>query len=141
MGQCLDKGEGVDFDKAAAAGWYKEAADGGDDDAQHNIAVCYDRGRDGVGMNKGLAVGPGWASPPPGPFPTGTLVVPAPVPLPESSPIVLSFICMSTRAARGPGAGTPARALAPKSVSPLPQSILRQILHFTSRHVFLSCPN
>jgi hypothetical protein len=44
LGECFDKGEGVEVDKAQAAFWYRRAANQGDVEAQFRVGVMYAEG-------------------------------------------------------------------------------------------------
>jgi ribosomal protein L32 len=44
LGECFDKGEGVEEDKAQAAFWYRRAANQGDMEAQFRVGVMYAEG-------------------------------------------------------------------------------------------------
>ncbi len=41
LGQCYEKGLGVEIDSAAAVQWYTKAADQGDPDALYSLGLCY----------------------------------------------------------------------------------------------------
>lgn len=41
LGQCYEKGFGVEIDSAAAVQWYTRAADQGDPDALYSLGLCY----------------------------------------------------------------------------------------------------
>ena len=49
LGVCLDRGEGVAApDYPAAAGWYRSAAEAGDENAANNLSNMYTAGRGGA---------------------------------------------------------------------------------------------
>ena len=55
LGNCYDKGKGVEKDYAEAVKWYRKAAEQGIALAQYNLGVCYDNG-DGVAKDYAEAV-------------------------------------------------------------------------------------
>lgn len=41
LGQCYEKGLGIDIDSAEAVKWYTKAADQGNADAMYSLGLCY----------------------------------------------------------------------------------------------------
>ena len=56
LGECYQKGNGVDVDYNMAVSYYRMAANQGNADAQSNMAVCYSRGIGGLKKNMGQAL-------------------------------------------------------------------------------------
>ena len=57
LGVIYEQGKGVAKDPAAAAIWYRKAAESGDKVAQHNLGVLY---RDGLGVERNEAEALTW---------------------------------------------------------------------------------